>query len=190
MKLWRRGILESILFISAPIFAFKFPHLSFQGRNFATTARMSTSKSVGSTKIFVYGSLLSGLSNHATLQNAHAIFKCPCITIEKYCLTGWKDMRYPYMTDQPLSDQQISQSIVGELYEVSDETLPLLDELEEHPVYYLRTPMKVRSAISGDEMDCQAYFLCSEAIKAEIREKFSLSFFDVLGGDWKAAGGH
>ena len=61
----------------------------------------------------------------------------------------------------------LQQIVVGELYEVDSAMLVALDDLEQHPVWYLRTPTQCIITgtppeqfclSSGDKVDCEVYF--------------------------------
>ncbi|MCS7019613.1 MAG: gamma-glutamylcyclotransferase family protein [Cytophagales bacterium] len=73
-------------------------------------------------KIFVYGTLRAGGSNHYLLQNARLVAK------EVY-LSHYKMYNFgPYPFVVPCEDA--SRTIVGEIYEISPDMLPSLDRLE------------------------------------------------------------
>jgi gamma-glutamylaminecyclotransferase len=78
--------------------------------------------------VFVYGSLLRGLSNHVLL--AQARFLGEARTKNQYAL--YLDYFPKVIQDEPVSP------IVGELYLVDGPTLALLDDLEDHPFEYRR----------------------------------------------------
>ena len=83
--------------------------------------------------VFVYGTLLRGLSNHTIL--AQARFLGAARTKEAYAL---------YMDAYPkvIRDETVS-SIGGELYLVDSLTLARLDDLEDHPFEYRREQISV-----------------------------------------------
>ena len=74
--------------------------------------------------------------------------------------------------------------MTGELYEVDDEMLKLLDKLERHPDWYLRTPTQiiitspaVDSELSvGDTVDCSVYILGKQHVTEEL---LSLPFIET-----------
>jgi len=141
------------------------------------------------TLVFVYGSLLKGLSNFQTLVDAKAEFVSDAVTVDTYYMTGHKDKRYPYVSDIPLSDSQLPRKIKGELYEISNSCIPALDELEEHPHYYRRRPVSVKKMIDDTDVEASVYILFSESVINKIKTNFSDGFDDVCSGDWKAHGG-
>ena len=77
--------------------------------------------------VFVYGSLRKGFGNHRLLENSK--FLGYGKTKEKYSL--YAD-GIPYVVKEPLTQ------IKGEIYQVDDETLHRLDQLEGHPEFYKR----------------------------------------------------
>ena len=83
------------------------------------------------TRIFTYGTLLSGELNHRVLRGSRCLG--PARTPPRFKLLDLG--AYPGM----LADGDTS--VAGELYEVNDDVLAALDRLEGHPRYYLRTPI-------------------------------------------------
>lgn len=79
-------------------------------------------------KLFVYGTLKKGFGNHHYLADAR--FLCTARTVEKYAMyvNG-----IPFVVRTP----KVSQ-IIGELYEIDDETMDRIDRLEGHPKFYCR----------------------------------------------------
>jgi len=86
-------------------------------------------------RIFVYGSLMRGMSNHRLIMNGHFL---------------QEDATPPYYTllDLGAFPAVITQGITavyGELYEVNKDILKNLDTLEGHPQFYRRTPIQLAS---------------------------------------------
>lgn len=79
-------------------------------------------------RIFVYGTLMQGEHHHDTLKGAR--FLGPAETLPHYELVQID--YYPAMLPGGAS------RVFGELYEVDDVILQVLDRLEEVPVYYVR----------------------------------------------------
>jgi len=100
-------------------------------------------------KLFVYGTLRKGLSNH------HFISESECIgagkTVEKFSLY-LSQIGLPMVAKAP----QLYQ-IHGEIYEVSDAKLAQLDLLEGHPNWYKREQIDVE--IDGKIHTCWMYFI-------------------------------
>lgn len=73
-------------------------------------------------RIFVYGTLRAGGSNHDLLKNARLAEK-------DICLSGYKMYNFgPYPFAAPCNDA--TSVIWGEIYEISPDMLPSLDKLE------------------------------------------------------------
>lgn len=105
-------------------------------------------------RVFVYGSLLSGLQNHHWLGGARLVDGA-AMSEEAFAMVfggegalGGVDGVYPYLIDaeqaRPTDDVG---PVVGEVYEIGEATLAKLDELEEHPVEYRRRLAKVRDHV-------------------------------------------
>jgi gamma-glutamylaminecyclotransferase len=97
--------------------------------------------------IFVYGTLLRGLSNHAIL--AQARFLGTARTKEPYAL--YLDTYPKVIRDEPVSP------VTGELYLADGPTLALLDDLEDHPFMYRREQTTVIMD-DGEESLAWIYF--------------------------------
>ena len=85
--------------------------------------------------VFVYGTLMSGLRNHSLLD------KQQCLSKEAYT----KDpAELLLLYDRPYMRYSSSgYPLKGELYEINDETLEKLDQLEDHPNWYKRELKKI-----------------------------------------------
>ncbi len=83
--------------------------------------------------VFVYGTLLKGLSNHRLL--AEARFLGPARTKQRYAL-------YLDYFPKVIAEEAVS-PIIGELYLVDGRALALLDDLEDHPFEYRRQQVPV-----------------------------------------------
>ena len=97
--------------------------------------------------VFVYGTLLRGLSNHTLL--AQARFLGEAWTKNSYAL--YLDTFPKVIRDEPVS------TIAGELYLVDGTTLALLDDLEDHPFMYRREQVSVIMD-DGEEVLAWIYF--------------------------------
>ncbi len=97
--------------------------------------------------VFVYGTLLRGLSNHTIL--AQARFLGAARTKELYAL--YMDTFPKVIRDEPVSP------VVGELYLVDGPTMALLDDLEDHPFEYRREQILVIMD-DGEETLAWIYF--------------------------------
>lgn len=123
----------------------------------------------GTLRVFVYGSLLSGLGNHYHLRGAK--FIGPARTRPGYALYSCGP--YPAMVRVP----GFPGRVLGEVYEVSPEQLAALDRLEGIPHHYQR----VRLRLEGENTSrASCYVQPAERWGGRPREGF------IPGGDWKA----
>ena len=84
--------------------------------------------------LFVYGSLMSGLSAHHFIQAG--TFLGVCRTAPRYALVRWHG--YPGLVDG-------ERAIFGELYCISPQLLKVLDQFEGVPIHYLRREISLSS---------------------------------------------
>lgn len=82
-------------------------------------------------KIFVYGSLRRGGALNNVLQGSEFLFSCR--TKPEYSLFSLG--KFPALIHLG------NTAVLGEVYEISDNVLQLLDSIEGHPYVYLRTPI-------------------------------------------------
>jgi gamma-glutamylaminecyclotransferase len=83
--------------------------------------------------VFVYGTLKQGFSNDRYLSGS------------KFLGTGWTVNKYAMYSDGlpfVIMTEPVSQ-IQGELYQVDDITLDLLDDIEGHPNWYRREQVEI-----------------------------------------------
>lgn len=104
-------------------------------------------------KVFVYGTLLQGFSNHFLMGNCKRIGAGK--TVQKFAF---------FIGDYPFVNSQIAESnIVGEVYEVNDEkSLTDLDALEDHPNWYIRSDTDVELLDTHEIITAQMYFCDKE----------------------------
>lgn len=86
--------------------------------------------------IFVYGTLKKGYGNHRLLTSS--VFLGSGITVKKYLMTA---NGIPFVSDEP--DNKNITNIVGELYQVDNQTMYQVDMLEGHPSFYKREKVEV-----------------------------------------------
>ena len=91
------------------------------------------------TRVFVYGTLRRGERNHYLLETSH--FSRVGRTEPRFTLVSFGP--FPAMVEGGTC------AVVGEVYEVDDETLKALDRLEGHPIFYQRMPVLLDD---GDEV--------------------------------------
>lgn len=112
-------------------------------------------------RVFVYGTLLRGEPNHDLLGQSP--FLGEARTEPVYSLVN--------MGPFPAMVREGSTSVVGEVYEVTNEVLEILDALEGHPQWYYRTTLELTNGIVAE-----AYLL--ERSEAEGRPV-------IASGDWR-----
>lgn len=101
-------------------------------------------------KLFVYGTLMSGYGNHRLLENSSYVGEY--LVNGALFVAGLPFFSADYLDDTP------SLGVIGELYEVDDETLKRCDGLEGHPVFYRRiTTTAIPMDGAGDEETCFIY---------------------------------
>ncbi|XP_063977204.1 putative gamma-glutamylcyclotransferase CG2811 isoform X2 [Diachasmimorpha longicaudata] len=89
-------------------------------------------------RVFVYGTLKRGQPNHELLSsssNGYAKFIGIGKTLHKYPLVIASKYNIPFLLKHP----GVGHQILGELYDVDSKMMDKLDELEEHPSFYVRT---------------------------------------------------
>jgi len=101
--------------------------------------------------LFVYGTLKTGCCNHKFLKDFKAIeAKAPGIELHN-------GPGYPYAV-------RGNGTTFGELYFIDTKTLKRIDELEEHPNYYIRQKTKI--IILSDYSELYAWiYLNNEGLK-------------------------
>lgn len=148
-------------------------------------AATPVSSTVGTTAVFVYGTLKRGCFNHhilrRCLENAgptrpavYATSTTPRAvgtvfeTVHRFPLVLKPARHVPALIPQPGAGHHVE----GEVYYCDPEALQLLDELEEIATHkYTREAVRVRPvapageselAAATEELDCQAYFISEE----------------------------
>lgn len=114
--------------------------------------------------VFVYGSLMEGLTNHALLLGAEKLGAAE--TAPEY--------RMYNLGLYPAIVRGGSIAIKGEVYSVTDEVLAALDRLEGHPDYYKRS-----KCVSTPWGKASVYML-PEALVVECEQVASGDWFDVV----------
>jgi gamma-glutamylaminecyclotransferase len=114
------------------------------------------------TRVFVYGSLRHGESNHRVLEGATRIGAAR--TTARFTLYDLGP--FPGMVDAGAGVTE------GEIYEVDDETLARLDALEGHPSFYRRTAITL-----ADGAEVETYLLTPAQVEGRPI---------VASGDWSA----
>ncbi|GMT17954.1 hypothetical protein PFISCL1PPCAC_9251, partial [Pristionchus fissidentatus] len=91
--------------------------------------------------VFVYGTLKSSESNHAVLTGSEGKqrFLGLAETVSAFPLVVGTHLNIPFL----LYQRDAGLKVEGEIYEVDDAKLAVLDKLEKHPVFYQRKLEKV-----------------------------------------------
>jgi gamma-glutamylcyclotransferase (GGCT)/AIG2-like uncharacterized protein YtfP len=91
---------------------------------------------------------------------------------------------YIYQTIESHKYSTCQTQIQGELYEVENNVIDLLDIHEGHPTVYKRTKIPIQFNLSI--IDADAYILENNEILSEITSNKKL-FIPILNGNWKTA---
>ena len=119
-------------------------------------------------KVFIYGSLMSGMPNHAHISDAVLISKVARTKNPEYELHNLVDFSFPSAFRSPMGT-----TLFGEVYEVDDELLAAMDYFEGHPDFFKRQEVQV--VFDGAEpFTCWIY-----------EGPESLSSILVESGDWR-----
>ena len=90
-------------------------------------------------KVFVYGTLKKGFGNNSLMESAEAKFICETTTKKEYYLVSYG---IPYVVKEtkeyPRSIRKMKGKIKGELYEIPEKNIGIIDDLEGHPNWYRR----------------------------------------------------
>lgn len=132
---------------------------------------MSRAAPEGRHRVFVYGTLLRGLSNHGWLQGG--VFVREDRTSEPLTLVDLGE--YPATLEPAGRWAQGATPVTGEVWDVDDDGLARLDELEDWPTLYTRRPVPLRS---GDT--ALVYVLNGEPEAHGMRGRV------IAGGDYKS----
>jgi gamma-glutamylaminecyclotransferase len=117
----------------------------------------------GTTRVFVYGTLLSGEPNHRLLADAALVGAAR--TEPEFDLVSLG--AFPAMVPGGRT------AIAGEVYEVDRPTLDALDRLEGHPRFYRRRAVRL-----DDGGEVLAYLLTPDQVRGRPR---------IESGDWRRA---
>lgn len=85
------------------------------------------------TKVFVYGTLKRGQSNHSLLEDSKFLGEYSA-----------KDMHIINTNNYPYAYEEEGLQAIGELYEVNKKTMEALDTLEGYPSHYYRKEVTVQ----------------------------------------------
>ncbi|HQM27674.1 MAG TPA: gamma-glutamylcyclotransferase [Syntrophorhabdus sp.] len=117
-------------------------------------------------KVFVYGTLRKGMGNHRLLEGSGFLGMGETVAqYGMYVLPG----RIPYVKRR----SGMKAVIVGEVYEVDEDTLRRIDRLEGHPDFYRRRLVPVMLN-TEEKIRAWLYFLADEAREDDL----------FIGGDY------
>lgn len=111
-------------------------------------------------RLFVYGSLMAGLSNHGRLQGARFIGRATAAGFSMHSLGGF-----------PGVVREGEGSVHGEVYEVDGAMLTDIDRLEGHPRFYRRTLIRLTDGSSAETYLLQPHHVSGTKL--------------VASGDWR-----
>lgn len=101
----------------------------------AQKIRLRTQNVSPRTRVFVYGTLLAGETNHRYMTSARLVSEAKTEAAFRLYDLG------PYPGLVAVGDH----AVFGEVYEVDGPTLAMLDRLEGHPRFYVRKPIVLAS---------------------------------------------
>lgn len=132
-------------------------------------------------KLFAYGTLRVNQPNSKIIKN-HSIFQTSCTSVEKYIMITQKNKRYPLSIPVQFWPEMAHKAtyIYGDVYAITDTGINYCDVLEEHPIFYVRTPIKVVNQ-NGKIIRVEAYILTKETF--DTINKNNIIF---VNGDWLA----
>lgn len=105
--------------------------------------------------VFVYGSLKRGFRNHRVISGGE--FAGVATTVARFNMLDVRGAYPALVTD--LIDRTKAGQILGELYNVDDDTLAALDKLEGYPDFYTRGLHPVVRAHDGETLQAIIYTL-------------------------------
>lgn len=125
-------------------------------------------------KVFVYGSLMSGMPNHARMRDAILLSKDARTENPEYELHELVEFSFPSAIRSPMGT-----TLFGEVYHVSDQLLAMMDYFEGHPDFFKR--QEVQIVLDGSEpFTCWIY----EGPESLSIEGLSQSVL-IESGDWR-----
>jgi len=115
-------------------------------------------------KVFVYGTLKKGRSNHDAFLS-HAKFIGNAVTVRD--IWGLMDLgAYPAMTYG-------QKRVKGEVYEVTDYELSRIDRLEGIDIGLYQRHM-IEIEVAGEVMDCHTYLMFDPAVQGRYTERLEV----------------
>lgn len=128
-------------------------------------------------RIFVYGTLKTGFHNNRLLQGQTLVCKAETANPQVMECTGipflYDSIRY--LREEPKSYKAYTAPhVTGEVWDVDDEALQLIDGLEGHPRWYRRRKIALRQPIGGfkdakrpywNHFNAEAYYMTPTHVK-------------------------
>ena len=105
-----------------------------------------TTKSKKKLKVFVYGTLKQGNRNHGYLAGAKFLYKAQ--TLKKFAMVG-KEAPFPYL----LGESKHGYNVIGEVYEIEEDTKEALDILEGCPYHYMEQEIVVNPIYKSKDIE-------------------------------------
>ena len=131
--------------------------------------------------LFVYGTLMKGFHNHYLIENFPFLGEYE--TVETFHLIGAKSKAFPYLTSYKMSDNIPFTRVKGEIYNVSNEVIQRLDNLEGHPVVYIRRVIEVTDGTRI--FNVNSYILDNGEIAEQVKNNLGIRFDIIPSGNWK-----
>ena len=103
--------------------------------------------------VFVYGTLKKGFPNSYCLDGVKFVGEAQ--TVDKYPLIVASRYNIPFL----LGAKGVGNQIIGEVYDVTDCQLKILDTLEGYPDFYNRIEIPIELAIDSKVISCSTYVL-------------------------------
>lgn len=123
------------------------------------------------TRVFVYGTLKSGYSNHnAFLKDATFIGKATTVT--KWAMIG-EGMGFPYVLQR---DNEHGHNIIGEVYEVTDQELSHLDMLEGIDTGHYKHSVAYVSYINGKPSENVSIYVKGAVTLSDMKRPYIAEF--------------
>ena len=116
------------------------------------TSPTRTTQSKQSIRTTVPHAAMASAKKNRSATRAGARFVAPAVTVDAFPMFV-DHYKIPYLVHRPGEGSRIA----GELFEVDDESLSVLDELEGYPVRYDR--LKIDVAVEGSDMQAWLYAL-------------------------------
>ena len=120
-------------------------------------------------KVFVYGTLKRGYGNNALLSDAKYLGKAKTIT--NWLMIGDENMSFPYLL-RPATQGEKGHQVEGEVYEVDETTLNMLDYLEGVPAHYRRVKTTITYIDETGEHDIVYVYVKTVVTKRDLEKEF------------------